>query len=257
MSRIIYGIHSVLEALKSHPEKVEKVLYNQDHGDNRHRSVSSAQPPSTPVKEIIKLSDTLGIRLLPEKKERLEQFVGQVNHQGVVAYVTEFKYSTLEELISRWRNSNDKALFLILDSLQDPHNLGAIIRSAEGAGIHGIIIPKDRAAGVTSTVEKVSVGALEYVSIARVTNISQTIEKLKKTGIWVVGAEGSSDNSLYEADFNTDIAIVIGGEGKGIRHLVKKKCDYLISIPMRGNINSLNASVSAALVIYEAIRQRF
>ncbi len=257
MSRIIYGIHPVLEILRSHPEKVEKILSSRDlSGKQNKRSGTSAQKISISFKEIIKLSDRWGIRLFPEKKERLEQVVGQVNHQGIAAYVSEFGYSSLEEIVGHWRNSNEKAFILILDGLQDTQNLGAIVRSAEGAGIHGIIIPKDRAAGVTSTVEKVSAGALEYVSIARVTNISQTIEKLKKAGIWVVGTEGDGGTSLYDADFDADIAVVIGSEGKGIRPLVKKKCDYLISIPMRGKINSLNASVSAAIVIYEIVRQR-
>jgi len=249
VSRIVYGIHPVLEILNAHPEKIEKIVYNQESGRRQ-----KMRPQG--INEILTISRRHRIRSFPEKKEQLLKLAGDVNHQGVVAVVADFRYSSLEELICRWKDSGERAFFLILDSIQDPHNLGAIVRSAEGAGVHGIIVPKDRAVGVTSTVEKVSAGAVAHIGIARVTNISRTVEELQSAGIWVAGTQGGKEHSLYDTALNMDIAIVIGSEGKGIRPLVKKKCDYLMSIPMKGKIGSLNASVSAAVVIYEALRQR-
>ena len=231
-----------MEALLAHPEKVHHICYGRNQ--------------KGPVKDIIALAKERKIKLSEYDKEGLDDLAGKVSHQGVVALLSQFNYSSLEELLSSWKQSGEKGLFVVLDGIQDPHNLGAIIRSAETAGIHGIIIPKDRAVGITPAVEKVSTGAVEHVKIARVTNIVRTLKMLKKEGLWVAGAEEGGRESIYDADLNIDIALVIGSEGYGIRPLVRKECDLLVSIPMRGKINSLNASVAAAILMYEVLRQR-
>ncbi|MBE9503264.1 MAG: 23S rRNA (guanosine(2251)-2'-O)-methyltransferase RlmB [Proteobacteria bacterium] len=231
-----------MEVLLAHPEKVHHICY----GRNQKGA----------VKDILVKTQERRIKLSEYDKEGLDDLAGKVNHQGVVALLSQFNYSSLEELLSSWRKSGEKGLFVVLDGIQDPHNLGAIIRSAETAGIHGIIIPKDRAVGVTPAVEKVSAGAVEHVKIARVTNVVRTLKTLKKEGLWIAGAEGGGRESIYDADLNIDIALVIGSEGDGIRPLVKKECDLLLTIPMKGKINSLNASVAAALLMYEVLRQR-
>jgi 23S rRNA (guanosine2251-2'-O)-methyltransferase len=168
----------------------------------------------------------------------------------------EISYVDLEDILSRPKEEMTKALFLILDGIQDPQNFGSLIRTALGCGVHGIIIPKDRAVGITPTVIKASAGATAHLPIAKVTNLSRTIEALQKVGIWVYGASGEAKEKLYELDLSMDVAIVIGAEGKGIRPLVKKKCDRLFSIPMKGPLTSFNASVSGGMILYEAMRQR-
>jgi 23S rRNA (guanosine2251-2'-O)-methyltransferase len=162
----------------------------------------------------------------------------------------------MEDILKKWRGSGESGLVVVLDGVQDPRNLGALIRSAACAGAHGVIIPRDRAVGVTAIVEKASAGAVETVPIAQVANIAQTLEELKKDGFWIYGAEGTSAASLYEQDFRGNTAVVIGGEGEGIRPLVQKKCDYLVSIPIKGGVNSLNASVAGGVMLFEIVRQR-
>lgn len=231
-----------MEALLAHPEKVHEVCYGRN--------------PKGTVQKIIERTRICGIRLTEVDKPALDSLVGDINHQGVVALLSAFSYASFDELVSFWKGSGEKCFFIVLDGIQDPHNLGAIIRSAETVGIHGIIIPKDRAAGITPAVEKVSAGAVEHVKIARVTNIVRTLKALKKEGLWIAGAEEDGMESIYDVDLNIDIALVIGSEGYGIRPLVKKECDFHLKIPMRGKINSLNASVAAALLMYEVSRQR-
>jgi 23S rRNA (guanosine2251-2'-O)-methyltransferase len=177
-------------------------------------------------------------------------------YQNVVAITKEISYADLEEVLSRWKEETTRALFLILDGIQDPQNFGSLIRTALGCGAHGIIIPKDRAVGITPTVIKASAGATAHLPITKVTNVSRTIETLQKLGIWVYGASGDSKEKIYELDLRMDVAIVIGAEGKGIRPLVKKKCDRLFSIPMKGPLTSFNASVSGGMILYEVMRQR-
>ena len=242
MSRVVYGINPVREALLSSPDDVEKVCYS-----SRDKA---------PIKDILSICRRSGIKTFQDQKEKLDKLSEVESHQGVVAVVADFKYCHLEDIIDAWRGSSEKAFILILDGIQDPHNLGAIIRTAESAGLHGIIIPSDRAASVTSTVEKVSAGAVEHMKIAKVTNIARAIDELKGRGVWVAGAEADEGLSLYDADLDVDLALVVGSEGKGMRPLVKQKCDFIFSIPMKGMVNSLNVSVSAAISIYEALRQR-
>jgi len=179
-----------------------------------------------------------------------------VSHQGVLARVATQKYYLLEDLLQISQHKNEAPLYCVIDGLEDPHNLGAILRTADAAGIHGLIIRNRREVGLTPVVSKASAGAIEYVPVACVSNISQTIEVLKKSGIWVVGIEGCGSTPFDRVDFKMPTAIVIGGEGEGISKLVRKKCDMLAFIPMGGRVSSLNASVAAALVMYQAFRQR-
>jgi len=189
-------------------------------------------------------------------KESLERMSGGGVHQNIVATLREISYVGIEEIVSRSKKSGSKALVLILDGLQDPQNFGSIIRTSLGFGVDGILIPKDRAVGITSVVVKASAGAVAHLPIGRVTNIATTIDHLKKEGFWIYGASGEAKDRLYDLDLNTDLAIVIGGEGRGIRPLVKQRCDRLFSIPMKGPISSFNVSVSAGIILYEVMRQR-
>jgi 23S rRNA (guanosine2251-2'-O)-methyltransferase len=174
-----------------------------------------------------------------------------------VGFIQETLYTDVQGILSVWKKEGTKALFLILDGIQDPQNFGSLIRTASGCGTHGIIIPKDRSAGITPVVIKASAGAAAHLPIARVVNIATTIDALKKERIWVYGASGEARDLIYQLDFTVDLAIVVGAEGKGIRPLVKKKCDRLFSIPMKGPVFSFNASVSGAMILYEVMRQRF
>jgi 23S rRNA (guanosine2251-2'-O)-methyltransferase len=175
----------------------------------------------------------------------------------VVGLIKETPYADVGGILSRWKREGTKALFLILDGIQDPQNFGSLIRTASGCGVHGIIIPKDRSVGMTPAVVKASAGATAHLPIARVVNIAATIEALKKEGIWIYGASGEAKDLIYQLDLDMDLAIVIGAEEKGIRPLVKKKCDRLFSIPMKGPLSSFNASVSGGMIFYEVMRQRY
>jgi 23S rRNA (guanosine2251-2'-O)-methyltransferase len=178
------------------------------------------------------------------------------SHQGIVAQMDDFKYVEPSDIVHGWKATGKKALILIVDSVEDPQNLGGLIRTANALGVHGVVIPKDRATPITPIVIKASVGASFHTPIARVTNIVSCLEFLKKKGIWILGAEAGAEHPIYDCDLDLDLAIVIGSEGRGIRPLVKKKCDFLASIPLCGEIPSLNASVAGALVMYEVLRQR-
>jgi 23S rRNA (guanosine2251-2'-O)-methyltransferase len=243
MSQIIYGIHPVREALKSSDIQIQKILIG-------------TQKPSPPLQSILDLANKRKVPVTFTTRDILEQMARSDLHQNVVGFIKEIRYEALEEMLSRWKQKGTRALLLILDGIQDPQNLGSLIRTALGCGAHGIIIPKDRAVGVTPAVMKASAGAIAHLPIARVVNISATIEDLKKEGIWVYGAAGEAKDPIYQLDLNIDLAIVIGAEGKGIRPLVRKKCDRLFSIPMKGPISSFNASVSGGMVLYEVMRQR-
>ena len=178
------------------------------------------------------------------------------NPQGVIAIVPPFDYCEVEDILNEAKSRNEKAFILILDGIEDPHNLGSIIRTAETAGVHGIIIPKRRAAAVNSTVVKTSAGATSFMKVARVNNINETIKYLKENNVWIYGTDMETEKMYYDEDLTGNVAIVIGSEGFGMSRLVKENCDFLIKIPMRGKITSLNASVSAGIVMYEAVKQR-
>lgn len=189
-------------------------------------------------------------------KNKIKQMAQTENHQGVIAIVPPFNYSEVEDILFEANSRQEEPFVVILDSIEDPHNLGSIIRTAETAGVHGIIIPKRRAASVNATVNKVSAGAVEHMKIARVNNLVETMKYLKKQGLWICGTDMDTDTYYYDQNLRGAIAIVIGSEGFGMSRLVKENCDFLVKIPMKGKITSLNASVSAGIVMYEAVKQR-
>lgn len=243
MAQIIYGIHPVREALTSPAIRFQKIMV-------------SARKPSPSLQSIIDLAHKRGIPLVFTEKETLHRMVKGNLHQSIVAILEETPYAELGEILSRPKQEGTKALFFILDGIQDPQNLGSLIRTSLGCGVHGIVIPKDRAVGITPAVVKASAGATVHLPVARVVNVATTLDLLKKEGIWVYGASGEARDRIYDLDLTIDLAIVIGAEGKGIRPLVKKKCDRLFSIPMKGPVSSFNASVAGGMILYEVMRQR-
>lgn len=240
-SNVIFGRNPVLEAIRSGRE-IDRLYVA--HG------VKSGS-----VSEIIAKCSQRGILIKEISSQKLDYYCGGGNHQGVAIMVACHEYSTVEDILKFAEDKNEPPFIIICDEIEDPHNLGAIIRTAESCGVHGIIIPKRRSASLNSTVAKTSAGALEYVKVARVTNIANTIDLLKENGVWVYGADmDGEDYTKY--DYSGPVAIVIGNEGKGIGALTGKKCDAILSIPMRGKINSLNASVAAGVLMYQVIKNR-
>ena len=197
-----------------------------------------------------------GAVVVPVDRRKLDQMSQSHSHQGVIALAAAREYFSVEDILQTAAEKGEAPLIVICDELSDPHNLGAILRSAECAGAHGVIIPKRRSVGLTAVVAKASAGAVEYMKVARVTNISATIESLKQQGVWIFGTAAEGSIPMYEADLKGPAAIVIGSEGDGMSRLVREKCDVTVSIPMRGNITSLNASAAASILLYEAVRQR-
>lgn len=237
---IVCGRNSVLELLKSGKD-INKLFIEKG---NRTGSIN----------EIIAKAKQDHIVIVEVDKRKLDTMAA--NHQGVVAIVPPFEYCDIYDILDYAKAKDEDPFIVILDGIEDPHNLGAIIRTCETAGVHGVIIPKRRSASVNSTVVKVSEGATTYVKIARVTNLNDTISKLKDAGLWIIGTDMSAKTYYYDQDLKGPIAIVIGSEGFGMSDLVKKNTDIFIKIPMAGKITSLNASVSAGIVIYEAVKQR-
>jgi 23S rRNA (guanosine2251-2'-O)-methyltransferase len=238
--RLVFGVHPVRELLKTRPDDVEILHFSQGAG----RAVS----------EILTLAKAAGVRARPAPIEQLRRLAEGASHQGVVAEVAEYRYASFEDLLER--KTDGPKLLVILDGIEDPHNLGAIVRSAHALGAHGVVIPQDRATGVTATVAKASAGAIERCRIARVVNLSRAIEQIKKAGLWVAAAEPTGEKELADADLTGPLALVIGAEGKGIRPLVRRHCDLSIRIPMAVDLGSLNASAAAAIALYEIVRQR-
>ena len=243
MTQTLFGIHPVKEALKSPSLLFEKIFLG-------------AKTPHPSLQSILDLAAERNIPVTVADENTLARMAGGGLHQNVVAIVKGTPYVDLQGMLSSWRKGETKGLFLVLDGIQDPQNLGAIIRTALGCGVQGLIIPKDRAVGITPAVVKTSAGAAAHLPIARVVNIANTLDALKEEGLWIYGAAGEADEIIYDLDLNLDLAVVIGAEGKGIRPLVKRKCDRLFSIPMKGPVSSFNASVSSAMILYEAMRQR-
>lgn len=208
------------------------------------------------INKILAMAKENHIIVTEVNRKKLEEMATSDNHQGVIAIVPPYEYCDIDDILNCAKSRNEDPFILILDGIEDPHNLGAIIRTAETAGVHGIIIPKRRAAGVNSTVTKVAAGAVEHMNIARVTNINEAIRYLKENDIWVCGTDMDTNKYYYNQDLTGPIAIVIGSEGFGMSKLVKENCDFIVKIPMKGKITSLNASVSAGIVVYEAVRQR-
>lgn len=241
---IIYGINTVKEALLSTKTYVEELILSAELNKN---SLSA----------IIEIAQKHNVPFKYSSKNNISKLTGSKNHQGIAAKIPDFKYTDISILLKKAKIKEKNILFLILDHIQDPQNLGAIIRSANVLGVDGVIIPKDRSASVTPSVIKASSGATNYVPIVKVVNLSRTIKELKDVGLWVVGADINSKRFLQDDDFmNMDLALVIGNEGKGLSKLIKNQCDFLVSIPNYGNVDSLNASVAAGIMIYECIRWR-
>ena len=208
------------------------------------------------INKIIAIANEKKVIIVQKDKKQMDMMAQTENYQGVIAVVPPYEYVDVEDILEVAKERNEDPFILILDGIEDTHNLGAIIRTAETAGVHGIIIPKRRAAQVNSTVSKVASGALEYMKIARVNNITDTVSKLKDKGIWICGTAIDAEKYYYDQDLKGALAIVIGNEGKGISELVKRNCDFLVKIPMKGKVTSLNASVSTGIIVYEAVKQR-
>lgn len=208
------------------------------------------------INKIIAIANEKKVIIVQKDKKQMDMMAQSENYQGVIAVVPPYEYVDVEDILEVAKERNEDPFILILDGIEDTHNLGAIIRTAETAGVHGIIIPKRRAAQVNSTVSKVASGALEYMKIARVNNITDTISKLKDKGVWICGTAIDADKFYYDQNLTGPLAIVIGNEGKGISDLVKRNCDFLVKIPMKGKVTSLNASVSTGIIVYEAVKQR-
>lgn len=242
MDQVIYGINPVIEALKAPGTRIREIVISQ----GRHRNVG----------HILELAAQKKIRVRYRDRHDVMALSSGRSNQGVVAVMEHYEYATCQHILEAWKKSGSRALILILDSIEDPQNLGALIRTAHVSGAHGVVIPKDRAARVTSTAVKTSAGATAFVPVARVTNLTATIEHLKQEGIWIVGTVAEAGTSLFQHDFTVDTAVVVGSEGRGIRRRVLSVCDQTVSIPMQGQISSLNASVAAGVVLYEAVRQR-
>lgn len=238
----IEGRNSVLELLETGKD-INKIFIEKGE---KHGSIN----------KIIGIARDRKIVIVEVEKAKLNQMAQTDNHQGVIAIVPPFDYCEVDDIINEAKQRNEPAFILILDGIEDPHNLGSIIRTAETAGVHGIIIPKRRACSVNSTVYKVASGAVEHMKIARVNNITDTMKYLKENDIWIYGTEMNADKYYYQENLSGAIALVIGSEGFGMSRLVKENCDVLLKIPMKGTITSLNASVSAGIVMYEAVKQR-
>lgn len=241
MSEQIEGRNAVMEAFRS-GQVIDKLFILDGCQDGPVRSI---------VREARK-KDTI-INYVP--KERLDQLSQTGSHQGVIAQIAAYEYSTVEDILEKAREKGEPPFIFLLDNIEDPHNLGAIIRTANLAGAHGVIIPKRRAVGLTATVAKTSAGALNYTPVAKVTNLGKTIDELKEAGIWFVCADMDGDR-MYDLNLKGPIGMVIGNEGEGVSRLIREKCDFTAAIPMKGDIDSLNASVAAGILAYEIVRQR-
>lgn len=237
---LLIGRNPILEALKS-GRKIDKILMQKDGEGSAKKIAAMAREQKIILQYVDKMA--------------LDRVSAGGSHQGVAAYIAAYAYCEVEDLLNAAKEKGEDPFLILLDGLEDPHNLGAIMRTADAVGVHGIIIPNRRSVSLTDTVAKASAGAIEYVPVAKVSNLVQTIEKLKQAGLWI-GACDMNGQTYYEAGLTGGIAIVVGGEGQGVSRLVREKCDFVLSIPMKGNITSLNASNAAAILMYEVYRQR-
>ena len=239
---IIEGRNAVIEALRA-GASIDKIFIQKGETDKTLGHIAST-------------ARAAGVVVVDADKRKLDFMSRTHAHQGVIALASVREYVSVEDILNIAREKGENSLIVVCDEISDPHNLGAIIRTAECAGAHGVIIPKRRSAGLTSIVGKTSAGAVSYVPVARVPNIPALLEQLQKEGVWVFGTAAEGTTTLYSADLKGPAAIVIGSEGEGMTRLVREKCDFLVSIPMKGKISSLNASAAAAILLYEAVRQR-
>ena len=239
---VLVGRNAVTEALKS------------GRGINKLWIASGDREGS--VAEIAALAKERGIVVQYVERAKIEALAGGHRHQGVLAYVAPVPYSELEDILKAAEAKGEAPFLVLLDELEDPHNLGALLRTADATGVHGILIPKRRSVSLNATVAKTSAGAVEYVPVARIGNIAQTLKKLKEKGFWVAGADMDGEKAYYEADLTGPLVLVVGSEGKGMSRLTKEACDFIVRMPMVGRINSLNASVAGSILMYESMRQR-
>lgn len=239
---VLIGRNAVIEAIRS-GRGINKLLIAD--GDKEGS-----------VKEVISLAKEQGIVIQFVERSKIEGIAGGLRHQGVLAYVAPVAYSDLETILQAAENKGEAPFLLLLDELEDPHNLGALLRTADATGVHGVLIPKRRSVPLTATVAKTSAGAVEYVPVARIGNIAQTLRKLKDKGFWVAGADMDGSQNYYEADLTGPLVLVVGSEGHGMSRLTKEQCDFIVKMPMVGKINSLNASVAGSILMYESMRQR-
>jgi 23S rRNA (guanosine2251-2'-O)-methyltransferase len=242
MEEIIYGKNPVLEALRSGRE-LNKIW------------IAEGSKPQA-VQAIYDEAKKKGVIINQVPRSKIDQATGTKNHQGVMAFIAAYSYVELEDLLERASRSGKPPVLVMLDGLEDPHNLGSILRSADASGVDGVIIPKRRAVGLTNVVAKSSAGAIEYVPVCRVNNLGQVIDLLKQKGYWVIGADASANTDYRAADYTSPVVLVTGSEGKGISRLIREKCDILVKLPMLGHVTSLNAGVATALLMYEVLRQR-
>jgi len=243
MAEYLYGINPVSEALAGQGRKAREIIVVRGKHSPR-------------LTELLEQARVQNIPITNRERRDLDRLAGNDHHQGVLLCLEPFIYADLKDLFIRWQQSGRPAFFLVLDGITDPHNLGAILRSAEVAGCHGVILAKDRSCPVTPVVEKTAAGALSYLPLCQVTNLARTLEQLKKENIWCYGLAGEeSAKSLYLSDLRGNVALVVGSEGKGLRPNVRKHCDALLKIPMQGQVSSLNASVAAAVALFEVVRQ--
>lgn len=242
MADYVWGRYPVLEALRSR-RRVHRILIAQG-------------PRDSGMSQLLDQARRVGVPVEPTPKRRLDDLSKNANHQGVVALVAPRDYADVDDILLRAKELGEDPLVVVLDAIQDVHNLGSLIRTAEVVGAHGVIIPEHRAAGLTPVVDKTSAGAVEFLPVAQVTNISRTLEDLKKRGLWCIGLEGSAKTRFDQANLKGPIALVVGNEGKGISRLVKEHCDVLVSLPMRGHVASLNAAIAGSVTLYEIWRQR-
>jgi 23S rRNA (guanosine2251-2'-O)-methyltransferase len=240
---IICGIHAVESALRNDADNLGQIWLDKRSRNDR-------------LKKLVQTAEGQGLRLLPADPEKLDKLAGNNRHQGIVAEYFKLKSWTENDLYDLLDGLEETPFLLVLDGVTDPHNLGACLRTAEGAGIHAVIAPKDNAASITPTVRKVASGAAEIVPFIPVTNLARTLDTLKERGIWLTGTSDKATQHLYQADLKGPMALVMGAEGAGIRRLTEERCDYLVSIPMQGQVSSLNVSVATGVCLYEALRQR-
>ncbi|AWI07358.1 23S rRNA (guanosine(2251)-2'-O)-methyltransferase RlmB [Clostridium drakei] len=240
---LIEGRNAVIEVLRSERTVEQILVANGDVSGSINMILALAKEKKIVIKHV--------------DRKKLDQLSQTAAHQGVIAQITPYKYCDIDDIINYAEEKGEKPFIVILDEIEDPHNFGSIIRTAETCGVHGIIIPKRRNVGLTPSVYKASVGAIEHMKIAKITNINSAIDKLKERGIWIYGADMNGENYCYDIDFRGAVALIIGSEGKGILKLTKNKCDVLVKIPMVGNISSLNASVAGGILMYEVLKQKF
>ncbi|HEY0308661.1 MAG TPA: 23S rRNA (guanosine(2251)-2'-O)-methyltransferase RlmB [Acidobacteriaceae bacterium] len=240
---VLYGLHPVEEAIRVRHGALDRVSIAREARDGR-------------LDHLVQACRDAGIRVAMEPRDQLTRYANTDAHQGVVGFIRERKFLTIEDLLETQKPAGEYRFFLALDGVEDPHNLGALLRTADGAGVDGVLLPDRRSAPVTATVAKTSAGATEHVRLAKVTNLVRALEKLKAQNIWCIGLDERGEKTYDEFDFKADCVLVLGREGEGLHDLTRKTCDHLLRIPMAGGVSSLNVSVAGAVVMYEAARQR-